>query len=294
MKVIVDLQTMQPEFVLVGDSMAGSRVDATHLTILLNYRTVAPIYYAASGSAFWYLALKNWIVASQVRPTLVVFFFRDENLTDPMFRVSGSYRAGLDRVAHEREPVLNEILAMHTQGAWYRVHAALDSIYRYDAVRAWVEPGFTSFPVSLVVRPRSRSQLLEKMNTELFGLQALRRMAAADMEHADEAAFDFARNMPRSVLPEIFNVARHGGIRLAFVRVQRRPEGGKPPVQSPALQRYVKDLKAYVEANGGLFADDWGDPDQPLSMYSDGDHISPDFRVKYTDQFLRKHPEFFR
>jgi hypothetical protein len=59
--VVADLQTMQPEFVLVGDSMAGSRVDATHLSVLLDYRPVAPIYYAATGSAFWYLALKNWV-----------------------------------------------------------------------------------------------------------------------------------------------------------------------------------------------------------------------------------------
>ena len=54
----------------------------THLAVLLGYRDVAPIYYAATGSAFWYLALKNWVVASQVRPKLVIFFFRDENLTD--------------------------------------------------------------------------------------------------------------------------------------------------------------------------------------------------------------------
>jgi hypothetical protein len=53
-------------------------------------------------------------------------------------------------------------------------------------------------------------------------------------------------------------------------------------------------LQAYIESNGGLFADDWGDPDQPLSIYSDGDHVSPGFRKRYTELFLRKHPAFFR
>ena len=69
---------------------------------------------------------------------------------------------------------------------------------------------------------------------------------------------------------------------------------GEAARQSPALQRYVNDLRRYIEANGGLFADDWGDPDQPLSIYADGDHVSRDFRERYTELFLRKHPEFFR
>jgi hypothetical protein len=56
----------------------------------------------------------------------------------------------------------------------------------------------------------------------------------------------------------------------------------------------VRDLRAYLEANGALFADDWGDSDQPLSIYSDGDHVSRDARAGYTERFLKKHPAFFR
>lgn len=294
-KGIDDLRRLQPEFVVIGDSMAGSRLDATRLTELLDYRTVAPIYHAGTGSAFWYLALKNWVVASQVHPKLVIIPFRDENLTDPMFRVNGRYRGSLDRVARVREPVLNEILAMHTDGAWYRAHDAVDAVYEAAAARAWLEPRLVGLPVSLVVRHRSRPRFLERMNEGIFGLQALRQTSAADMAEAgDESVFDFAANLPRSLLPEMFNVARHGGIRLAFVRVQRRPEAGAPPRQSPALRRYVEDLRHYVEANGGLFADDWGDPDQPLAVYADGDHVLQDFRERYTELFLKKHPAFFR
>lgn len=292
--VVARLQAMQPEWVLIGDSMVGSRIDASHLSGLLEYRAVAPIYYAATGSAFWYLALKNWIVASQTRPKLVIFFFRDENLTDPMFRVSGMYRATMDRVAREREPVLNDVLAMHTQGTWYRIHAALDRVYQYDATRAWAEPLLVNAPVSLLARPKSRRTLLDRIDTEVFGLQALRQMAPADMAQADQSAYDFQRNVSRSILPEMLKVGRRSGLKLAFVRVQRRPEGHRPPPQSPALQRYMRDLRVYLEEHGALFADDWGDPDQPLSIYSDGDHVSSEFRARYTEQFLRKHPAFFR
>ena len=36
----------------------------------------------ASGPAYWYLAFKNYLVASGVRPRVTFFFFRDTNLTD--------------------------------------------------------------------------------------------------------------------------------------------------------------------------------------------------------------------
>jgi hypothetical protein len=294
---IENLRTIQPEFVVIGDSMAGSRLDATQLSVMLNYRMVAPIYYAATGSAFWYLALKNWVVASQVHPRIVIIFFRDENLTDPMFRVTGPYRATLDAAARDREPALNDVLAMHTAGAFYRVHDAIGRVYGNDALRAWVEPALTRAPVPLAARRHAKkpSEWLERMNADLFGLQALREMTAADMAQAEDArAFDFRRNVPRSLLPRMFDVARRGGIRLAFVRVQRRPEVNGPPPQSPALRSYTAALKAYIEAQGGLFFDDWGDPDQPLSVYTDGDHVSKDFRERYTAMFPGKHPAIFQ
>jgi len=119
-------------------------------------------------------------------------------------------------------------------------------------------------------------------------------MAAADMEAGRGAAFDFERNLATSVLPEILRLAKTAGIRAAFVRVQRRPIGNKPPEQSPALQRYVKQLREYLLAHGAVFRDDWGDPDLPLSIYEDGDHIGRDFPRYYTELFYRKNPESLR
>jgi hypothetical protein len=84
------------------------------------------------------------------------------------------------------------------------------------------------------------------------------------------------------------------GIRVAFVRVQRRPAPNGPPPQSPALQEYVRKLRAYLEAHGAIYHDDWGDPDQPLQVYEDGDHVTKAFRRTYTELFFRKNPEIFR
>jgi hypothetical protein len=107
-------------------------------------------------------------------------------------------------------------------------------------------------------------------------------------------ALDFDRNLPTSVLPEILRLSKRSGIRVAFIRVQRRPAADGPPPQSPALQEYVRKLRGYLESGGAVFHDDWGDPDQPLSVYEDGDHVKRDFRRVYTELFFRKHPEIFR
>jgi hypothetical protein len=74
--------------------------------------------------------------------------------------------------------------------------------------------------------------------------------------------------------------------------VQRRPTGTVPPPQSPALQQYVRQLKAWLEAQGALFHDDWGDPEMPESIYKDGDHVRD--RRLYTDIFRKRLDPLFR
>src|SRR5207245_5162663 len=64
----------------IGDSMAGSRIDPDLFTRLTS-RRIAPLLYAGSGPAWWYLALKNWVIASGIHPHAVTQFFRDRKST---------------------------------------------------------------------------------------------------------------------------------------------------------------------------------------------------------------------
>jgi hypothetical protein len=60
------------------------------------------------------------------------------------------------------------------------------------------------------------------------------------------------------------------------------------------LQRYLRDLRQYLESNGAVLHDDWGDPELPLSVYEDGDHVKRDFKRLYTELFVRRNPGIFR
>jgi hypothetical protein len=279
------------DVILIGDSMAGTRINPRHLSRLMGGHGAAALFHPGSGPAYWYLTFKNFIVNAGLHPRTVVFFFRDENLTDTLFRV---YPSSLDRVARQREPVLDELLAARTDGPFFEVHRALRRIYQQDRTRAWLEPLIINAPVAWSAGRRARKKLLDSINNQVFTLDALRPMAAADMQAASGEALDFDRNLPTSVLPEVLRLSKSSGIRVAFVRVQRRPTAAGPPEQPPALKTYVAKLREYLVANGALFHDDWGDPDQPLSIYEDGDHIEREFQRPFTESFFRKNAEIFR
>src|SRR5262249_40441295 len=64
---IEELAYLKPGSVIIGDSMAGSRIDDRRLGALSG-RPAAALLQPGSGSAFWYLALKNWVIASGIHP----------------------------------------------------------------------------------------------------------------------------------------------------------------------------------------------------------------------------------
>ena len=137
-------------------------------------------------------------------------------------------------------------------------------------------------------------ELLKAINTEVFALDRLRAFEAADLAAAQGRALDFQANVGDSLLPEIIRLAEGAQIKLAFIRVQRRPAADGPPPQSPELTAYVNALKGYLEARGAYFHDDWGDPDEPLSMYADGDHLTAEGRLRYTQRFAERHARFLQ
>jgi hypothetical protein len=286
-----ELRYLQPGYVVIGDSMAGTRVDERRLGELAG-TAVAPLLQAGSGPAFWYLALKNWVIASGIKPRMVFIFFRDTNLTDLMFRLDPQFRWALDLVALDREEELNDLIAKRI-GPLHRVHVFLAREVGVEQARQWAEPALTTWPAEVMIASRRRrTEFLNLMNVRL-GLDHLRPMQAADIQIGDAPAFDFDRDVDRSVLPLMLRDARNAGLTICFVRVQRRPTANRPPPQSDALQAYVQALRAYVTARGALFHDDTGDPALTIDLYEDGDHLARHARRRYTEiLYNRLRPHF--
>ena len=276
------LAGMNPTWVVIGDSMAGSRIDPALLTRLTGGQT-APLLYAGSSPAWWYLALKNWVIPSGIKPRAVIVFFRDTNLTNVMFRIDATW--SLDTAALDREDDLNAAVARRRGTTFYRIRDRIDRLYQASEGRRWIEPAVNEWPAQVMFPyRRPRAAFLEQLN-ERFGLAHLRPMDAADMQATEDREADFDRYVEDSTLPLMLRDAKAAGLTLLLVRVQRRPLHGRPPAQSAALRRYIAKLYTYVESRGGVFMDDTGDPAQTLDLYEDGDHLSRDGRRRYTEMF---------
>lgn len=281
------MREAQPEFVVVGDSMAGVRIDPRHLSRLTG-RSIAGLFQQGSPVAFWYLQLKNMVIENGLTKVRgAVIFFRDDQLTTQV-QVTGPI---LDRVAKDYEPELDRVLASHRLGRFSDVHRAARATYQFDLTRVWLEPRLNRAPAAFAPAPE---ELLTTINTEMFALERLRAFEAADLPQAQDEVLDFDAQVDRSLLPELFRLADSAKIRLAFIRVQRRPTESGPPPQSKALTKYLDDLRAYVTGRGAYYHDDHGDPSQPLSVYADGDHLRSDQRLPYTERFARAHAAFFQ
>jgi hypothetical protein len=188
-------------------------------------------------------------------------------------------------MALDEEPALDALVAARLGGPWHQVHTAANRLYGVDRTRRWLEPALSSWAARVVVGTRRRDELIRQVN-DAFALDRLRPMDDADMQAAADRDADFGANVDSSVLPAMLRLARERGLRICFVRVLRRPVAGRPPVASPALTRYVADLRTYVESNGGWLIDDRDDPRMAALVYNDGDHIDRSERPRYTELFF--------
>ncbi len=290
---IAALQYGKPAWVFIGDSMMGTRIEPLHLGEISSTHDelVSFLYNPATGPGWWYLAFKNHLIASGVKPRAVFVFFRDTNLTDTLFRLESLYGFALDDVALENEPELDTLVAARKGGLRARLHTAAVNLYENDITTSWLEPAVRRWFVNLRYPDASARLRFDRALNDRFDLANLRGDVAADLSGANDAA-NFSRDLPTSVLPLMVALSKAHGVPLCFVRVQRRPKGATPPEQSPNLQRYVDDLKAYLASNGILFHDDWGDPELHESIYADGDHVRD--RRHYTDVFRRRLDPLFR
>jgi hypothetical protein len=276
---LIELRRMNPDAVVIGDSMAGTRID-DRLLGRLSGRRVALLLQPGSGSVFWYLALRNWIIDSGIKPRVVFIFFRDTNLTDTMFRLDVQ---SLGHVAREREEEVAAIVESSLRTRWEPIHGLVRHAYQPERARRWLEPRVLAWPLGAITSSRRRQAAVRQQMNERFGLDRQRRMDAADV--GVDPGEDFESAVEHSVLPLMFRDAERAGLTLCLVRVQRRPVNGRPPDQPGALRQYVGDLRGYVEAHGGVFRDDTGDPAMTLDLYEDGDHLSAQGKPRYTAIF---------
>lgn len=295
-QLIGELNRKKPDYVFIGNSMLGTRIDEKTLEERLGENCCYVLWTGGAESAWEHQAFKNEVAAAEHRPKVVFVFFRDAYLTRVTYRANGAYWWKIERLSHDSEPQL--MRAMRENRSWQdNLEFDLGLLYPLQKRREAADYALEWLAGHAVTPGRIRyGAPVAGRYGELFSLDKLKSIETADDSASgqdDSSIYDFDARLPQSLLPSMVTLAKQAGIELVFVRVQRRPLPNGPPPQSPELTRYIGGLKQYLASQGVGFYDFTGDPELTLDHYLDGDHIRPDWKPESTDLFLRRLKTYF-
>jgi hypothetical protein len=283
---LIEFRRTRPRYVLIGNSMLASRIDAKLLEDELG-EPVGFLARNASASADWYLMLKNYVAAAGLDDCNVAIFYRETALTQPHLRASR--RAALQSVSREDDPAVEAILRGRGSSWQQRVRIAAFAWANPQAWRSSFRDAVNRVALGEhgAVAGVDKSEFEVQRINSVFAMDGLRRSDdEPDSEPRSLARFDFAANVERSFLPHMLDLADRKGFKLWFIQVNRRLRNdGRLRPTAPALDEYTRSLRTYVESRNAGLIDLRASRLVTPEMFGRRDHIAPDHREAYTRLF---------
>jgi hypothetical protein len=289
-KPVAHLRKKQPEVVLIGDSVLGGSIDPVLFARETGVNDVELLWNGGAASAAWYLLLKNYVVASGIRPRLVCIFFRERMLTDATFRTTPTYRRFLESIRHEKEPVYRDILLKDETEEESTLGRFVDWFYPLNS-RRHVQEEKISRLAFRVAAGGSRIGPLRRRVNETFDVAKLRdEVMDESTELSGAKAEEFNPDPDHSFLPHMVETAKQAGISLCFVRQKRYPLPDGTTPQSDSLRRYIAELRRWLKSQGCAFVDLTSDlePDQAMYNKPGDDHMSRAAKERMTEIYVQK------
>jgi len=282
----MEIEALKPEVVLIGDSTLKEGVDAELLSAEsghVSYNAAIP----GSGTAAWYLFMKNVVLEADHKPSHIVILFRITMLTIPQYRTFGKYFYLLDDYARENESVVAETAFISLMNPFEKF--ATQYVPAYSArveIREDLDNALR-YLIPSVLTGCNRSCTDDAVGS-IFGrevdptaLNLVQEDAAKTLY--DPAEMNFDRQLDTSLLPHMINLARQNGVTLIFVRT--RVYGPEPP----ALRQYTEDLDEYLAAQEGVILLDYAsDPVITQDYYADTLHMNAYGRYEFTKLLAAK------
>ena len=271
------LRANRPAIVLIGDSLVHAAIDPKLLENELGDGKVEMIWRGGAASAAWYLSLKNYVVASGVKPRWVCIFFNYDLLTNAAFRTTPTYRAFLESLMHGEDPVFKEVLGEQSQRET-RLQRIASRLYPLNERRHHYQEKISRFAFRIESLAGPKIKGLPRRVNEIFDVARLRRETLPQTPEAVAARpLDFSADPQKNFLPHIMQTAHDAGIGICFVRVRPNPGPDNDFQEGPELRQYVKQLREWIESHGGVFLDTTANKQFTPDMYlrPTDDHIGP-------------------
>ncbi|NWF64410.1 MAG: hypothetical protein HXY38_08905 [Chloroflexi bacterium] len=277
---VVGIEESRPDFVLIGDSVLYEGVDPT----ILSQESGAAVYsipVPGSGTAAWYLVLKNVILESSHRPRYVVILFRNTMLTVPQYRTTGRYFELLDDYATRNEPLLAQLAFIQQMSPAEKFAARYIPLYSARLEIREDLDNLLRYKIPNVLTGCDRACVDESVGA-MFGrevnLSALnQRMEDAAQTLYDPAEMNFEKQVAGSFLPHLIELTRQNGVTLILVRTKIIHN---EPLE---LEEYNAALEAYLGGYEHVTLLDYStDPRFSQAEYVDSLHMNADGRKKFS------------
>jgi hypothetical protein len=285
------IEENRPQVVLLGDSTLGASVDPTQLGELTE-KSMYSISIPGSASALWYLVLKNNIAEAAYKPEYMLVVFRDTILTAPGYRVHGSYFDLVDEYAHPNDHLLmqnsfvglmNPLEVMAEK--YFPLYVARTDIRKgIDSKIRYFAPAVTGCNVDCT--DYALGEVF--MGADLEPGALMDAVGAAESYLYTFDQFDFERQVGRSYLPEMVQIANENNIKLVLVRIKVETHG-----RDPKLETYMNSLKNYVHENNVFLLDYGNDPRLTHDLFSDPMHLNPEGEIIFTQMVADGFNELF-
>lgn len=282
----------QPDVVLIGDSVLYTGVEDSLLSEALRLKAYS-IAVPGSGSAVWYLILKNVVIAAERHPRYVVIPFRDTLLTVPSFRTTGHYFSVVDEYAGVDEPLLMQLAYVNALNPLEKI---VDGYFPPYSARWQLRDG-----INRRVRYAPAATFLncaqpcaDDAFNSIFDKEGVNNLVFNNRASYDagvlyaRASLDFD-NVDKSFLPAMIQLAQENDITLVFVRMKNL-EYPVAASETPALARYIAALNAYLAARENVRFLDLSHEAEILPAYfeSDGFHFNLEGKAAFSKILAEK------
>jgi len=275
------IEKENPKILFLGNSIIRDGFSDSLFKTLsnVNFIRVSP---GGSGTAFWYLYLKNVFFYFENNPVdLIVITFRDRRLTSPKAGTAGGAVYDIYKVSTDNEP-LYERLVLHNNmdmvSYWFYNNFAI--LQKRSLIRKRLEERNKYLIGKILSFPENKN--IDSLIKEYFKIDNLNIKMMTKIElSGKENKNNFNYMINKSFLPYIIDLAKKKNKQLIFVRYKRRRDL-IPNSEPENIKIYMQDLKKYLTNNNLKLIDMTNDPRIKEEHFKNGDHLNEKGRLVFT------------
>lgn len=265
----------QPEIIILGDS-AIRQLNEEKISDVTDRNTLV-FSMPGTGSAYWYLFIRNQLFLADHWPDYFILFFRDSTLTMPEYRVNGEYLIRLEEIASSWDEDVYELAINGRKSAMVRFFESYIPLFAYRSedyfnIIQWFR---NTLPEKIL---KADKQMVDTAYKAVFGREQVNDLLWEELLlNKDNLLYlpeslDLTGCVNHSFLPAMLRDLKKMGIQPIFIRVRYRSHA-MGEIDQDDLVLYLTELTEYIENAGGIFLDLSSLEGLSAEMYEDNFHI---------------------